>query len=127
MSSIDTTLFVPGVARRLGHDVTAAASEAQDVRIAASRPSKVLRQQGHDRRLCPDANGVQGIDIIVEMSVRSVMSFLPSPFVSRTKIDLETRRQFSRLAEYFSFVQGWRSQRVLPIVIRPRVSRPASA
>jgi hypothetical protein len=66
MSSIDTTLFVPGVARRLGHDVTAAASEAQDVRIAASRPSKVLRQQGHDRRLCPDANGVQGIDIIVE-------------------------------------------------------------
>jgi hypothetical protein len=32
--SIDTTLFVPGIARGLGHEVTAAASEAQDASIA---------------------------------------------------------------------------------------------
>jgi hypothetical protein len=34
ISSIDTTLFALGIARRLGQEVTAAASEAQDARIA---------------------------------------------------------------------------------------------
>src|SRR6478736_6821370 len=34
ISSIDTTLFVPGIARRFGQEVTAAASDAQDASIA---------------------------------------------------------------------------------------------
>jgi hypothetical protein len=41
MSSIDTMFFVPGIARRLGHEVTAAASEAQDARIAVNRRSNL--------------------------------------------------------------------------------------
>jgi adenylate kinase len=58
ISSIDTTLFAPGIARRLGHEVTAAASDAHDAKIARFSPSKALRRPGHpedDRRPNRDA------------------------------------------------------------------------
>jgi hypothetical protein len=60
-------------------------------------------QPGHpedDRRLCRDAKWRSG-HRYYHRNVGSDPScpFLPTPFVSRTKIHLEKRRQFSRLAE----------------------------
>ena len=56
ISSIDTTLLASDIARRLWHEVTAAASEAQEARIArfscGARSNSSLKSRGINHGLC---------------------------------------------------------------------------
>jgi hypothetical protein len=83
ISSIDTTLFVPAISGGLGTKSPPQHRKPRMPKSPVSRLSKALRQPGHpedDRRLRRMQNGVQVIDILVDMSVQICHVLPPNSF-----------------------------------------------